>query len=80
MAYQTGVITSAADLVLAVSGFAVANGWTANGSVLQKGGTFVRLTAPSAAEVRIEGARNGNFAAPDLCPRHARIYNTAWPA
>lgn len=80
MAYQTGVITSAADLVLAVSGFAVANGWTLNGSVLNKGGTFVRLTAPNASEIRIEGARNGNFAAPDLCPRHSRIYNTAWPA
>jgi hypothetical protein len=80
MAYQTGVITSAADLVAVIRDFAVANGWTANGSVLSKGGTYIRLTAPNASEVRIEGARNGNFVAPDLSVRHSRIRNTAWPA
>lgn len=79
MAYQTGVITSAADLVVVITDFAVANGWVSNGNVLSKGGTYIRLTAPSTSEVRIEGARNGNFVAPDLCGRHSRIYNTAWP-
>ena len=37
MAYQTGVITSAADLVVVITDFAVANGWTSNGNVLSKG-------------------------------------------
>jgi hypothetical protein len=80
MAYQTGVITSAADLVTVVRDFAVANGWSASGDILNKGASHVRLTAPSLSEVRIEGARGGNFSAPDQCPRHARIYNTNWPA
>ncbi|MHB1369267.1 MAG: hypothetical protein ACYCW7_03545, partial [Pseudomonadaceae bacterium] len=80
MAYQTGVITSAADLVVVITDFAVANGWVSNGNVLSKGGTYIRLTAPSTFEVRIDGARNGNFVAPDLCVRHSRIYNTAWPS
>lgn len=80
MAYQTGTVVSAADLAATIKSFAAANGWTLAGDVLSKGGAYVRITAPDATEVRIEGARNGNFSAPDICPRYSMIYNTAWPS
>lgn len=79
MSYQTGTVSSAADLASAIRSFAVANGWTLSVDVLSKGGCHVRITAPSASEVRIEGAKNGNFNSPDICPRYSRIFLTSWP-
>lgn len=80
MSYQSGSITSVAELLSAIRSFAVANGWSLTGDVLSKGTAYIRLTTPTANEIRIEAARNGVFAAPDLCPRYSRIAFTTWPA
>lgn len=79
MSYQTGTITSAAELVTAVQSFAVANGWALAGGVLSKGGAYIRITSPSVGEVRIESARAGVFSTPDICPRYSKIGFTTWP-
>lgn len=80
MAWQAGIVNSAADLVAAIQAFAVAQGWTLTGSVLSKGAAHVEITAPSASEVRIRGARNGVFSGGDVCSRHSRVAFTAWPS
>lgn len=80
MAYESGNALSAANLVVAIQIFAQANGWTLTGDVLSKDGCYVQITAPSSTEVHIRGARNGNFAGVDLCPRLSRICLDPWPA
>lgn len=82
MAYQTGTVSSASDLASTIRTFALANGWASGGlsEVVTKGGCHVRISSPSESEVKIEGARNGSFTAPDICPRYSRINLTAWPS
>lgn len=80
MSYQSGTIANVTELLSAIRSFAVANGWTLTGDVLSKGTAHIRLTTPTANEIRIEAARNGVFAAPGLCPRYSRIAFSAWPA
>jgi hypothetical protein len=80
MAYQTGTVTSTADLASVITNFAVANGWTLNSGVLSKGDAYIRLQVISGSEIRIDAARNGNFSAPDISPRYSRIFNTTWPS
>lgn len=79
MAYQTGVVTTASDLATTIKNFAVAQGWTLTGDVVSKNGCYVELTTPSSSELKVQGAKNGNFVAPDLCPRNSRIFLTNWP-
>lgn len=80
MAWQAGMVSSAADLVAAIRAFAVDHGWTLVGNVLSKGDAYVAITAPSASELRIRGARGGVFSGVDQCPRYSRIYLTSWPS
>lgn len=82
MAYQTGTVVSASDLASTIRSFALANEWSPSGlsEVVYKDGCHVRISSPSESEVMIEGARSGNFATPDLCPRYSRIYNAVWPS
>jgi hypothetical protein len=80
MAYQTGTVTSTADLASVITNFAVANGWTLSSGVLNKGQAYIRLQVVSASELRIDAARNGNFSAPDISPSYSRIFNTTWPS
>lgn len=80
MAYFTGSVNSAAQLATMLKNTVAANGWTLAGDVVSKNGAHIRITAPDTSEVRIEGARNGIFAAPDICPRYSRIRLTNWPS
>lgn len=80
MAYQTGTVASAADLLTAIRAFAVANGWANSVDVLNKGGCYLKLTSPSAGEVRLQSAKAGSFVAPNLCPRYSSIRFSNWPA
>lgn len=80
MAYFTGSINSSAQLATLLKSTAAANGWSLAGDVVSKNGAHIRITAPDTSEVRIEGARNGNFVAPDICPRYSRIRLTNWPS
>lgn len=80
MAYQTSVVTSAADLKSTIETFAQANGWTLSGGVLNAGSVYVRLTNPDSSSIKIEGARNNTWSAPDICSRWSQIRQTVWPA
>lgn len=80
MAYFTGSVNSSAQLATLLKNTAAANGWSLTGDVVSKNGAHIRITAPDTSEVRIEGARNGNFVAPDICPRYSRIRLTNWPS
>lgn len=80
MAYFTGSVNSSAQLATLLKNTVAANGWTLAGGVVSKNGAHIRITAPDTSEVRIEGARNGIFAAPDICPRYSRIRLTNWPS
>lgn len=80
MAYQTGTVTSTSDLASVITNFAVANGWTLNSGVLNKGNAYIRLQVISTSELRIDAARNGNFSPPDISPNYSRIFNTTWPS
>lgn len=80
MAYQTGTISSAADLKALLLNFAQSNGWTLSGDVVSKGDSHVRVSNPSTSLISITAARNGNFVAPDICPRETYIRLTSWPA
>ncbi|MCO1335464.1 hypothetical protein MO867_14085 [Microbulbifer sp. OS29] len=81
MAYQTGIVNSAVDLLTVIQGFAQNNGWTLNGSVLQKSDAYIKLTANSDDELQITGLRDGLSSDPDACPRYSRIaFDTGlWP-
>lgn len=79
MAFQTGIVNSAADLAAAIRNFAVANGWTLTGNVVSKLGAYIEITSPSTSEVRFRGAKDGNFAGADLCQFSPRIFFTSWP-
>lgn len=80
MAYQTGVVSSASDLVSLIKTFASLNGWSLNGDVISRGESFIRIVVASSNEIRIDAARNGNFSGLDLCPRYSKILNNPWPS
>lgn len=80
MAYQTGTVASAAALQSAIEAFATANGWSLTSGVLSKGASFIRLTTPDAATLKIEGCNDASFAGGALCPRWSRVHMAAWPA
>lgn len=82
MAYQTGTISSAADLVSAIQAFAQSNGWALNSGVLSKGSVYTHIAATDANNVEIRGRRNGLASSPDICPRKSRIsfQTDGWPA
>lgn len=77
MPFQTGTANSPSDLQTVIETFCQAHGWTLTSGVLSKGSIYVRLTTPSANELRIEGALDAGFTS--LCPQYARIFNTVWP-
>lgn len=80
MAYQTGTVSGSAALATLIQNFAVANGWALSAGSLSKGPCHVKVEALSTSELSIQGARNGLYSAPDICPRRARIFLTVWPA
>ncbi|WP_445364390.1 hypothetical protein ACJJIQ_09015 [Microbulbifer sp. ANSA003] len=81
MAYETGTVNSAVDLLAVIQSFAQNNGWTLNGSLLQKDDAHIQLTANSDDELQITGLRNGLDSDPDACPRYSRIAfdSDTWP-
>lgn len=80
MAFQSVVVNSAVDLKAAIETFAQSNGWTLVSDVLSKNDCYVKLTVASVNEIRIQGAKNGDFAGVNLPPHYNRICISTWPS
>lgn len=80
MAFKSVVVNSAVDLKAAIETFAQANGWTLASDILSKNGCYVKLTVASVNEIRIQGAKNGDFTGVNLPPHYNRIYISTWPS
>lgn len=79
MPYQSGTVTTAAELRTAVLSFLTVNGYSVSGSVANKGASFVEITA-STTELTIRGSRSSTFSGLDLCDRPVRVYFSPWPS
>lgn len=80
MAYYTSSAANATGLRDAIEAFCISNGWTLDASgYIWKGKSFVKLTAPSANEVRIVGANSADGTV-DPCSLSRSLYNSTWPA
>jgi len=81
MAFQTGSANSAADLLTAIQGFCVSNGWTLSGSVLSKGNGYTQLTVAAdglsvLGGTGVDGANNLTGAGPTAVTFNTPANNT----
>jgi hypothetical protein len=81
MAFQTGSANSAADLLTAIQGFCVSNGWTLSGSVLSKGNGYTQLTVAAdglsvLGGTGVDGANNLVGAGPQAVTFNTPANNT----
>lgn len=81
MAYTSGTATTAADLLNALTGFCVANGWTLTNGVLSKG-TNHFLPTVSGANIKVEMGTAAGFTSPGVTGANYFPYislNNVWP-
>lgn len=79
MAYLSVDVNSATDLKAAIESFAQTNGWTLSSGVLSKNGCYVSISVAAVNDLRIVGAKNGNFSGFDQSYTK-RIHISTWPS
>lgn len=77
MGYFTGTANNSSDIIAGIVAACLGDGWTQSGSILSKDGCHVRLTAPNANQVRVEGANDAGFT--DVCPWSGYSGINVWP-